>query len=35
MAQVVAVTLGLTPRQGVALRQAIAEFIGTGACCWY
>jgi predicted ATPase len=29
MAQVVAVTLGLTPRQGVALRQAIAEFIGT------
>jgi predicted ATPase len=29
MAQVVAVTLGLTPRQGVALPQAIAEFIGT------
>jgi predicted ATPase len=29
MAQVVAVTLGLTPRQGVALPRAIAEFIGT------
>jgi predicted ATPase/class 3 adenylate cyclase len=29
MAQVIAVTLGLTPRQGVALPQGIAEFIGT------
>jgi predicted ATPase/class 3 adenylate cyclase len=29
MSQVIAVTFGLTPRPGVALPQAIAEFIGT------